>query len=244
MGNLAMSQKREFTVPGQPIVHSASSGGLSRRSFITATMATAISGTVSTDTLAQAAKQFGDARTQFKRIPTQFIAALGDPEASSGAGAEGWGLWRLDPGPRGVRLGGYEKLRAADGVTPHQWEFDDTDWWLEEHGLIMEQPEFFDLVGRYVVTGDREATAVLTIHPMGTDGNQRWELSNGATLYDVTHLACRSARYTPDGSGNACSPAYAPVNAFPVSPGGPMPAVENCNKLDYTVLLVIGVAVD
>ncbi|MFO0701061.1 MAG: hypothetical protein U0236_17705 [Nitrospira sp.] len=30
-----------------------------------------------------------------------------------------------------------------------------------------------------------------------THGDRRWELDQGATLYDVTHLACRSARYTP-----------------------------------------------
>ena len=239
-----MSQNRKSTATGQPAVKLPGNVELTRRSFIAATTATAISATVPTVTLAQGADNIGDTRTQFKRIPTQFIAALGEPEASSGTGAERWGLWRLDPGPRGVRLSGYERLKAADGVTRHQWKFDDTDWWLEEHGLIMEQPEFSDLVGRYIVTGDREATAVLTIHPMDVDGNQRWELNNGATLYDVTHLACRSARYTPASSGNACSPANAPVNAFPVSPGGPMPAVEHCNKLDYTVLLVIGVAVD
>ena len=44
------------------------------------------------------------AETAFKPIPTQYIAALGDPGASSGIGADTWGLWRLDPGPRGVRL--------------------------------------------------------------------------------------------------------------------------------------------
>jgi len=38
---------------------------------------------------------------------------------------------------------------------------------------------------------------VLTIHPKDKDGNERWELADGATLYDVTHLGCRSARYTP-----------------------------------------------
>ena len=33
----------------------------------------------------------------------------GDPNANSGAGAENWGLWRKDPGPRGVRLYNYDK---------------------------------------------------------------------------------------------------------------------------------------
>ena len=78
---------------------------------------------------------------KFQRVQTQFIAALGDPGASSGRGAETWGLWREDPGPRGVRLrGGYDKLVGAAGRAPAGWKFDDSDWWLEEHGLIMEAP--------------------------------------------------------------------------------------------------------
>ena len=48
--------------------------------------------------------------------------------------------------------------------------------------------------GKYVVTGDRETTTVLTVHPKDKNGNQRWELADGATLNDVTHLGCRSAR--------------------------------------------------
>ena len=42
------------------------------------------------------AKQF------FRRVPTQYIAALAPPEATSGTGAETWGIWRQDPGPIGV----------------------------------------------------------------------------------------------------------------------------------------------
>ena len=46
-----------------------------------------------------------DVKLKFKRLsPIQFIAAKGDPDASSGTGAEKWGLWREDPGPRGVYL--------------------------------------------------------------------------------------------------------------------------------------------
>lgn len=182
------------------------------------------------------------AETVFKPIPTQYIAALGDPGATSGGNAETWGLWRNDPGPRGVELSGYETLKAAGGVAPAQWTFDGADWWLEEHGLIMEQPQFPIPPGRYVVTGGRETTAVLTIHPKGDDGIQRWELDKGATLYDVTHLRCRSARYTPAAGGDSCSPAKAQMSAFPVAPGGPMPPVEGCNKQDYEVLIVIGMA--
>ncbi len=44
------------------------------------------------------------AETIFKPVPLQYIAALGDPKAMSGMGAQTWGLWRVDPGPRGVRL--------------------------------------------------------------------------------------------------------------------------------------------
>jgi len=179
--------------------------------------------------------------TAFRPIPTQYIASLGDPGASAGIGADSWGLWRLDPGPRGVELSSFEDLKTAGGVTPAQWTFDDSNWWLEEHGLIMEQPEFPLPPGRYVVTGGREKTAVLTVHAKGDDGAQHWELDGGATIHDVTHLRCRSARYTPAAEGGACSPAKAHQSAFPVEPGGPMPPVEGCSKQDYQVLIVIGV---
>ncbi len=88
--------------------------------------------------LSRSADAASGGQTQFKRIPTQFIAALGDPGATSGSGAESWGLWRLDRGPRGVWLKNYEQLKAAGAVAAAQWKFDSTDWWLEEHGLIME----------------------------------------------------------------------------------------------------------
>lgn len=191
-----------------------------------------------------AAATDGRAETKFKRVPTQYIAALGAPDANSGGGAEGWGLWPVDPGPRGVWLDGYEDLKAAGGVAPAEWRFDGDDWWLEEHGLIMEAPEFPLPPGQYLVTGGRETVASLTIHPAGADGAQRWELDNDATIHDVTHLRCRSARYTPAENGGACSPASAPRHAFPVSPGAAMPPVADCAKKDYSVLFVIGVAAD
>ena len=194
--------------------------------------------------LGQSAHAIGEGQTKFKRIPTQFITALGDPGETSGSGAQSWGLWRVDPGPRGVWLGGYEQLKTAGGVAPSQWKFDSTDWWLEEHGLIMEKPDFPVPPGKYIVTGNREVTTVLTVHPMDEDGAQRWELDNGANIHDVTHLRCRSARYTPATSNNSCSPAKARKTAFPVTPGGLMPPVEGCNKQDYAVLFVIGVAVE
>ena len=179
---------------------------------------------------------------RFKRVPTQFIAALGDPKASSGTGAQSWGIWRVDPGPRGVRLERFPQLQAAGGKAPAQWQFNTRDWWLEEHGLIMEAPDFPLPAGKYLVTGDRAVTTVLTIHPKDNAGTQRWELADGAKLYDVTHLPCRSARYTPMSPGATCSPSKARDGDFPVTPGAAMPAVEGCAKQDYAVLFVIAVA--
>ena len=194
--------------------------------------------------LGQSVHAAGEGQTKFQRISTQYIAALGDLDATSGSGAESWGLWPLDPGPRGVRLSNLEQLEEAGGVAPARWKFDHTDWWLEEHGLIMEQPTFPIPPGKYLVTGDREVTTALTIHPPDKDGSSRWELDDQATLYEVTHLRCRSARYTPTTGEGSCSPANAPQTAFPVTPGGAMPSVEGCKKQDYAVLIVIAVAAE
>ena len=49
---------------------------------------------------------------------------------------------------------------------------------------------------RYVVTGGRETQAVLTIHQDG----DTWELGEGASLHDVTHLPCRSGNQSLAGS--------------------------------------------
>jgi hypothetical protein len=193
--------------------------------------------------LLQGACSADPAPPTFKRIPTQFIAALAEPDATSGTGARHWGLWPVDPGPRGVRLGRFDQLQAAGGIAPAKWRFDAADWWLEENGLIMEPPQFPLVPGRYLVTGDREVTAILTVYPEDASGERRWELADGATLYDVTHLGCRSARYTPAAAGSACSPANAPRSAFRVAPGAEMPPVEGCSKQDYAVLFVIGVEV-
>jgi hypothetical protein len=195
-------------------------------------------------TACQPADTADGGQMKFERIPIQFIAALGDPEASFGNNAQAWGLWPVDPGPRGVRLNRYAQLKEAGGVAPAGWQFDDTDWWLEENGLIMEQPDFPLPVGKYLVTGDREVTTVLTIHPADDAGDQRWTLDDAATLYDVTHLGCRSARYTSASGGGACSPANAPQSAFRVAPGAAMPPVEDCNKQDYAVLFLIGIGVE
>jgi hypothetical protein len=214
----------------------AAAGGLSRRSFLVA--GSAATAAALSSRAAFAAQDYSD----FRSVPTQYIAALSGPDARSGNDAQTWGLWRQDPGPRGVQLRDYERLKAAGGVAPAQWTFDDRAWWLEEHGLIMEQPEFPLPPGRYMVTGGRAATTVLTVDPKGKDGAQRWALDD-ATVYDVTHLRCRSALYTPGTSGGSCSPAKAQMAAFPVRPGAPMPPVDGCHKQDYAVLIVIGVAV-
>jgi hypothetical protein len=189
-----------------------------------------------------ASRASDDAPVRIKPVDPQFIAALGDPGAQSGTGAQHWGLWKDDPGPRGVALRNYGRLVKAGGVAPARWTFDGADWWLEENGLIMEKPQFPLLPGRYLVTGARGKNAVLTIHSAGPDGDRRWELDGGATLHDVTHLGCRSARYRPAAGPDSCTPARATQSAFPVAPGAAMPPVEGCRKQDYSVLIVIGVA--
>ena len=180
---------------------------------------------------------------KFQRVPTQYIAALGDNSANSGTGAQTWGLWPLDPGPRGVALNNFGRLKDAGGVAPAGWKFDATDWWLEEHGLIMEAPDFPLAARKYVVTGDREVTAVLTIHPPDKNGDMRWELDKGASMHDVTHLGCRAARSRPAAGDGSCSPTHVQKTGFPVTPGAAMPVVKGCRQQDYSVLIVVGVGV-
>jgi hypothetical protein len=197
-----------------------------RRSFL---ISTAVAG------VANLASAFASP-PNFKRIPTQFIAALGDPTSNIGSNAADWGLWALDPGPRGVFLRDYEKqIKARNDVAPVGWTFKSDDWWLEEHGLIMEAPDFPLSSGKYLVTGGRQVTTVLEVDERGN-----WKLENGS-LYDVTHLPCRSARYTPPVSGEKQgSPLTAKQSDFPVKPGAEMPKVDGCEKQDYAVLFVIG----
>jgi hypothetical protein len=71
------------------------------------------------------------------------------------------------------------------------------------------------------------------IHPPDKNGDRRWELDKGATLYDVTHLVCGSARDTRAAVGGLCSPANPQKTAFRVAPGRVMPSVEGCIKQDY-----------
>ena len=186
-----------------------------------------------------------DELPKFTKLKTQqYIAVLGDPSASSGTGAETWGIWLDDPAFLGVRLGLFSVLKATGGYAPGGWVFDENDWWLEEHGWIIDRPVFPLPAGRYLVTGAREVTAILTVHPKDSSGQQHWELNKGATLHDVTHLGCRSARYTPETEGSVCSPAGANKSDFIVPAGQPMPDVTGCHKQDYEVLIVVAVEVE
>lgn len=179
------------------------------------------------------------AEASFVAGETQYIAALGDPTATSGEDAQTWGFWAVDPGPRGVWSTEYGELMARGGKAPAGWQFDAASWWLEEHGLIMEAPSFPLPPGQYVVTGGREVTAVLTVAAPDAEGHQAWSLADGATIYDVTHLRCRAAVYTAV-AGQSCTPDKTPTNVFPMDPGRQMPMVDGCEKQDYQVLIVIG----
>ena len=92
---------------------------------------------------------------------------------------------------------------------------------------------------RYIVTGDREVTSMLTVHDDG-----RWELSKGS-LYDVTHLPCRSGLYTPPAGqpASVCTPTSEAQKMFPVKPGAKMPKLGGCDVQDWAVLFVVGVEV-
>uniref|UniRef100_A0A7S4N9V1 Secreted protein n=1 Tax=Odontella aurita TaxID=265563 RepID=A0A7S4N9V1_9STRA len=254
-------------VPNSPPAAESSPARLTRRAALASLLPVAAAAATSTPALADDGAD--PKKPQFRRYPQiRFIAALGDPSASSGAGSDAWGLWRDDPGPRGVYLRDYDSRIASskNNVAPAGWTFRRDDWWLEEHGLIMSNPdelprkrydkESGEVVPykRYVVTGDREVTSVLTVTEDG-----RWDLAKG-TLYDVTHLPCRSARYTQPaaaattgavevgatgtttaaGASKSCAPLNADRKAFPVKPGAEMPPVAGCAKQDYAVLFVLG----
>ena len=186
----------------------------------------------------------GWSEANFVPVETQYIAALGPTDATSGNDAATWGLWAIDPGPRGVRTSRYQSLIDNGFVAPRGWQFDPAAWWLEEHGLIMEKPGFPLPPGQYVVTGGREATAVLTVDAADGAGNQAWQLSDAATLYDVTHLGCRAALYTASAAGQSCTPDRVPTDVFPMVPGRAMPTIAGCSKQDYQVLIVIGKRVE
>ncbi len=182
------------------------------------------------------------ASAELKVIPidTQYIAALGDAQATRGSNAETWGLWVIDPGPRGVRLTQSSEF-LAKGVAPAGWVFDKNDWWVEEYGRIMEKPTFPMPPGRYLVTNGKWTSAILTVRAPDASGHMEWELSDGAKLIHVTHLGCRAGRYRPETADAICTPANAAPEQFPVAPGAAMPPVPKCSKQDYQVLIVIGI---
>ena len=134
-------------------------------------------------------------------------------------------------------------LGKKNAKMPAGWDFDVNEFWIEEYGRVMEKPEFPLSPGRYLVTGGREVTTLLTVDPPNENGEQGWRLEGGdegVTLYDVTHLPCRSAKYCPK-KGLERSPADANIRDFPVRPGAEMPVVNGCKKQDYAVLFVLAV---
>ncbi len=204
---------------------------LTRRSFIASTSAALIA--------ASTGPSF--AQSGIRRIPTQYIAALAPDNATSGTGAENWGLWRNDPGPIGVWLKDYDAMQAAGGRGPTGWKFDLDDWWLDENGLLMHPPEFPMPAAKFYVTNGRTSVSLLTVEEPDPDGKQSWSLSGGMNIAGVTHGPCRSARYTPEVGSGTCTPANAPQSVFPLKPRENPPAVEACNQQNYAVLIVFGV---
>lgn len=184
------------------------------------------------------------AQIKYYPIKTQYIAALAPAGATSGTGAETWGIWRVDPGPIGVWLRLYQMLRKAGNIAPAGWRFDLDDWWLDENGLIMKAPDFPIPPGKYLVTNGEENASLLTIDPPDQNGNQNWSLNNEMTIGDVTHGPCRSARYTPIGASGTCTPENADRSVFPLELGKELPAVKDCNRKIYAVLIVFGYPVE
>ena len=184
------------------------------------------------------------AQTKVRRVQPQYIASLALGSATSGTGAETWGLWSVDPGPIGVWLRFYQLLQKAGNIAPSGWRFDIDDWWLDENGLIMKAPQFPIPARKYYVTNGEEHISLLTVEQPDSDGKQAWSLSDGKTIADVTHGPCRSARYTPEGDSGTCSPANANRDAFPLKPGEAPPPVLGCNRDQYSVLIVFGFPVE
>ena len=180
------------------------------------------------------------AQTKFKRIRTQYIAALAQSNLTSGTGAETWGLWRIDPGPIGVWLRFYKLLQKAGNIAPAGWRFNIDDWWLDENGLIMKAPDFPMPAGKYYVTNGEEHISLLTVDPPDATGKQAWSLSDNKTIANVTHGPCRSTRYTPENVSGTCSPVNANQNVFPLKPGEDPPPVQGCKRKKYAVLIVFG----
>mmetsp|Transcript_88399 Transcript_88399/g.153122 ORF Transcript_88399/g.153122 Transcript_88399/m.153122 type:complete len:311 (+) Transcript_88399:101-1033(+) len=185
-------------------------------------------------------------KKEFKRLNRNwFIAAdpgLENGDATEGTGALKWGVWRRDPGLMGVDLSAFEDLEAADGRADAGWDFDPEEWWLEEYGRIMPKPIIPIPNGKYLLPwlngGNAGRAVVLTIK------GDTWSLDkrSNARLKDVTHLPCRSARYTR--VAEDASPTQAKLSDFPVLPGRKMPPIEGYEQADYAVLFVEGLGKD
>merc|ERR1712151_51127 len=129
-----------------------------------------------------------------------------------------------------------EKLITSKKA-PSGWKFDKNEWWLEEHGLVMEKPVFPLPNGRYQLAWLNDSPGWGNSVVLKITGD-KWELEGDYTLYQVTHLPCRSAVYT------GCSPTKIDMSKFPVTPGASMPNVDGCSKKDYAVLFITGLESD
>ena len=96
-----MSREQEQDLFGRAKSDHPVDDRVSRRDLLVAGTAAAATLMLSPAALAQSG------RSKFRRILPQYIAALSDPQAQSGSNAQEWGLWRKDPGPRGVDLKGW-----------------------------------------------------------------------------------------------------------------------------------------
>ncbi|XDZ65665.1 hypothetical protein AB8880_12195 [Alphaproteobacteria bacterium LSUCC0684] len=108
----------------------------------------------------------------------------------------------------------------------------------------MKAPDFPISPGKYLVTNGEDHASLLTIEQPDKDGKQKWSLSDGKTIGNVTHGPCRSARYTPIGESGTCTPENADLSAFPLKPGEQLPPVSLCNRKIYSVLIVFGFPVE
>ena len=210
---------------------------LTRRHMMSTAFAAAAMSAISLPAAAQ--------NTRFRRVRSQYIAALSAPDATEGDNAHTWGHWPVDPGPLGVWLRDYEQLVSTGGIGPGGWPFDKDDWWLDENGLLMMSPNFPMPSGRFLVTNAIDNVAMLTVEAPDSNGKQAWFISDGRTLGDITHEKCRSARYRPAAGGSSegvdCSPAIVQRDVFPLAPGEDPPAVKGCERVVYAVPIIFAV---